>query len=62
MTCLLAYLAFILCVCVIVGTVIRTSVVKMLEMEKDYACTRCGQHFTMKADFEQFYSSTKPSR
>ncbi len=34
----------------------------MLETEREYGCTKCGQHFTVNADFEQFYSSPKPVR
>ncbi len=45
-----------------VGTVIRTSAVKMLEMEVEYVCTACKQPFTMEADFEQFYIIPKPTR
>jgi len=44
------------------GTVVRTSQVKMLEMEKNYMCSKCGQHFSVSADFEQFYASPRPAR
>ena len=34
----------------------------MLEVERDYICSRCKQTFSMKADFDQFYSIPKPIR
>ncbi|KAK3796892.1 hypothetical protein RRG08_055726 [Elysia crispata] len=44
----------------ITGTVIRTSLVRVLEHEREYICTRCRSSIMAKADFEQFYSLTKP--
>ncbi|XP_053700062.1 DNA helicase MCM9 isoform X1 [Synchiropus splendidus] len=44
----------------ITGTVIRTTVPKVLENERDYMCAKCRHVFTLKADFEQFYSFTPP--
>ncbi|RUS90636.1 hypothetical protein EGW08_001633 [Elysia chlorotica] len=44
----------------ITGTVIRTSLVRVLEHEKEYICTRCRTVVMAQADFEQFYSLTKP--
>ncbi|XP_076114309.1 uncharacterized protein LOC143082499 isoform X1 [Mytilus galloprovincialis] len=46
----------------ITGTVIRTTVMKMLEYEKDYICAKCRSIFTVEADIEQFYSVGKPSK
>nr|XP_046228947.1 DNA helicase MCM9 isoform X2 [Scatophagus argus] len=40
----------------VTGTVIRTSVTKVLEYERDYVCTKCRHVFTMQADFDQFYT------
>ncbi|KPP68866.1 DNA helicase MCM9-like, partial [Scleropages formosus] len=45
----------------VTGTVIRTSVPKVLEYERDYMCTRCRHVFTVQADFEQFYTFTPPT-
>ncbi|XP_069133672.1 LOW QUALITY PROTEIN: DNA helicase MCM9-like [Argopecten irradians] len=44
------------------GTVIRTTVMKMLEFEKDYMCTKCRSVISVQADFEQFYAVSKPSK
>ncbi|XP_060074064.1 DNA helicase MCM9-like [Ylistrum balloti] len=44
------------------GTVIRTTVMKMLEFEKDYICTKCRSVISVRADFEQFYAVSKPSK
>ncbi|XP_063400645.1 DNA helicase MCM9-like [Mytilus trossulus] len=46
----------------ITGTVIRTTVMKMLEYEKEYICAKCRSIFTVEADIEQFYSVGKPSK
>ncbi|XP_036942594.1 DNA helicase MCM9 isoform X2 [Acanthopagrus latus] len=40
----------------VTGTVIRTSVTKVLEYERDYMCTKCRHVFTVQADFDQFYT------
>lgn len=45
----------------ITGTVIRTSLVKVLEFEQDFMCNKCKHVLTEKADFEQFYSFTTPT-
>nr|XP_004651298.1 DNA helicase MCM9 isoform X1 [Jaculus jaculus] len=45
----------------VTGTVIRTSVVKVLEFERDYMCTKCKHSFVVKADFEQYYTFCQPS-
>uniref|UniRef100_H3AW57 DNA helicase MCM9 n=1 Tax=Latimeria chalumnae TaxID=7897 RepID=H3AW57_LATCH len=44
----------------VTGTVIRTSLVKVLEFERDYMCNKCKHVFVAKADFEQFYSFCPP--
>ncbi|XP_061560128.1 DNA helicase MCM9 isoform X2 [Phycodurus eques] len=44
----------------VTGTVIRTSVAKVLEYERDYMCTKCRHVFVLQADFEQFYSFVPP--
>ncbi|XP_008771231.1 DNA helicase MCM9 isoform X2 [Rattus norvegicus] len=45
----------------VTGTVIRTSLVKVLEFERDYMCNKCKYVFTVKADFEQYYTFSRPS-
>ncbi|XP_037304497.2 DNA helicase MCM9 [Pungitius pungitius] len=44
----------------VTGTVIRTSVPKVLEYERDYICTKCRHVFTVQADFVQFYIFVPP--
>ncbi|KAK3103220.1 hypothetical protein FSP39_017519 [Pinctada imbricata] len=50
------------CFLSIIGTVIRTTVVRMLEYEREYICTKCRNVFSVQADFEQYYSVCKPSK
>ncbi|XP_032130823.1 DNA helicase MCM9 isoform X1 [Sapajus apella] len=45
----------------VTGTVIRTSLVKVLEFERDYMCNKCKYVFMVKADFEQYYTFCRPS-
>uniref|UniRef100_A0A8C5QD72 DNA helicase MCM9 n=1 Tax=Leptobrachium leishanense TaxID=445787 RepID=A0A8C5QD72_9ANUR len=45
----------------VTGTVIRTSMVKVLEYEQDYMCNKCKHVMTVKADFEQYYSFSPPA-
>ncbi|XP_002747067.4 DNA helicase MCM9 isoform X1 [Callithrix jacchus] len=45
----------------VTGTVIRTSLVKVLEFERDYMCNKCKYGFVVKADFEQYYTFCRPS-
>ncbi|XP_077157101.1 DNA helicase MCM9 isoform X4 [Paroedura picta] len=45
----------------VTGTVIRTSLVKVLEFERDYMCHKCKHVFVVKADFEQYYTFCRPS-
>ena len=45
----------------VTGTVIRTSVVKILEFERDYMCNKCKHVFVVKADFELYYTFCQPS-
>uniref|UniRef100_A0A4W6DQL8 DNA helicase MCM9 n=1 Tax=Lates calcarifer TaxID=8187 RepID=A0A4W6DQL8_LATCA len=45
----------------VTGTVIRTSIAKVLEYERDYMCTKCRHVFTVQADFEQFYTFVPPA-
>nr|XP_006626499.1 PREDICTED: DNA helicase MCM9 isoform X3 [Lepisosteus oculatus] len=45
----------------VTGTVIRTSVTKVLEFERDYMCNKCKHVFVVKADFEQFYTFSPPT-
>ncbi|XP_067274786.1 DNA helicase MCM9 [Pseudorasbora parva] len=45
----------------VTGTVIRTSVTKVLEFERDYMCNKCRHVFSVQASFEQFYTFTPPS-
>ncbi|XP_063166738.1 DNA helicase MCM9 isoform X2 [Candoia aspera] len=44
----------------VTGTVIRTSLVKVLEFERDYMCNKCKHVFVIKADFEQYYAFCRP--
>ncbi|RVE55868.1 hypothetical protein OJAV_G00230590 [Oryzias javanicus] len=44
----------------VTGTVIRTSVAKVLEYERDYMCTKCRHVFKVHADFDQFYTFSAP--
>uniref|UniRef100_A0A665WJG9 DNA helicase MCM9 n=1 Tax=Echeneis naucrates TaxID=173247 RepID=A0A665WJG9_ECHNA len=44
----------------VTGTVIRTSVTKVLEYMRDYMCAKCRHVFTMEADFDQFYTFSPP--
>ncbi|XP_039882681.1 DNA helicase MCM9 isoform X1 [Simochromis diagramma] len=44
----------------VTGTVIRTSIAKVLEYERDYMCTKCRHVFTVQAEFEQFYTFVPP--
>ncbi|KAM9016691.1 DNA helicase MCM9 isoform 4-T6 [Ara ararauna] len=45
----------------VTGTVIRTSLVKVLEFERSYICNKCKHVFAVKADFEQYYAFCRPS-
>ncbi|KAI2652204.1 DNA helicase MCM9-like protein [Labeo rohita] len=45
----------------VTGTVIRTSVTKVLEYERDYMCNKCRHVFSVQASFEQFYSFAPPT-
>ncbi|XP_042246169.1 DNA helicase MCM9 [Thunnus maccoyii] len=44
----------------VTGTVIRTSVAKVLEHKRDYICAKCRHVFKVKADFDQFYTFVPP--
>ncbi|XP_060907261.1 DNA helicase MCM9 isoform X1 [Labrus mixtus] len=44
----------------VTGTVIRTSVAKVLEYERDYMCNKCRHVFMVQADFDQFYTFVPP--
>ncbi|XP_026174528.1 DNA helicase MCM9 isoform X3 [Mastacembelus armatus] len=44
----------------VTGTVIRTSVVKVLEYERDYMCSKCRHVFMVQAEFDQFYTFVPP--
>ncbi|XP_038655608.1 DNA helicase MCM9 [Scyliorhinus canicula] len=45
----------------IVGTVIRTGMVKVLEFDHEYMCNKCRHIFTVTADFEQHYTICRPT-
>ncbi|XP_056280467.1 DNA helicase MCM9 isoform X2 [Pseudoliparis swirei] len=45
----------------VTGTVIRTSVAKVLEHERAYMCSKCRHVFTAQADFHQFYVFVPPA-
>ena len=44
------------------GTVIRSTVPKLLETEAQFTCDKCDQTFTVEAEFEQCYTIPKPTR
>ncbi|XP_074540908.1 DNA helicase MCM9 [Halichoeres trimaculatus] len=44
----------------VTGTVIRTSVAKVLEYERDYMCNKCRHVFTIQAAFDQHYTFVPP--
>ncbi|XP_034555269.1 DNA helicase MCM9 [Notolabrus celidotus] len=44
----------------VTGTVIRASVAKVLEYERDYMCNKCRHVFTVQADFDQHYNFVPP--
>ncbi|XP_066462366.1 DNA helicase MCM9 isoform X1 [Eleutherodactylus coqui] len=44
----------------VTGTVIRTSLVKVLEYEQDFMCNKCKHVITVRADFEQYYAFSPP--
>ncbi|XP_041367833.1 DNA helicase MCM9-like isoform X2 [Gigantopelta aegis] len=46
----------------VTGTVIRTTVVRLLEYEKEYVCTKCRNVFAIQSDFEQYYNVCKPMK
>ncbi|XP_053314904.1 DNA helicase MCM9 [Spea bombifrons] len=45
----------------VTGTVIRTSLAKVLEYEQDFMCNKCKNVMTVKADFEQNYLFSPPT-
>ncbi|NXA42099.1 MCM9 helicase, partial [Eudromia elegans] len=45
----------------VTGTVIRTSLVKVLEFERSYMCNKCKHVFAVSADFEQYYAFCRPT-
>eukprot|EP00062_Callorhinchus_milii_P014333 gi/632963381/ref/XP_007897848.1/ PREDICTED: DNA helicase MCM9 [Callorhinchus milii] len=45
----------------VMGTVIRTGMVKVLEFEHEYMCNKCRHVFPVYADFEQFYTFCRPT-
>lgn len=46
----------------VLGTVIRTTVPKLLEFQRSYTCVKCKERMILKADFEQKYSLFPPNR
>lgn len=42
------------------GTIIRTGMIKMLEISKIFHCATCKQHFVCRYDIEQFNTIPKP--
>eukprot|EP00045_Choanoeca_perplexa_P010770 m.111577 g.111577 ORF g.111577 m.111577 type:complete len:268 (+) comp15387_c0_seq6:145-948(+) len=48
--------------CFFAGTVIRVGAVKMLELQREYACNKCDHVFTAHAEFELGYAIPKPTR
>ncbi|XP_055900609.1 DNA helicase MCM9-like isoform X2 [Biomphalaria glabrata] len=45
----------------VTGTVIRTTLIRVLEHERDFLCSKCRAVNVAKADFEQYYSLCKPN-
>ncbi|NXI43120.1 MCM9 helicase, partial [Galbula dea] len=45
----------------VTGTVVRTSLAKVLEFERSYICSKCKHIFSIKADFQQYYTFCRPS-
>ncbi|NWI21761.1 MCM9 helicase, partial [Crypturellus soui] len=45
----------------VTGTVVRTSLVKVLEFERTYMCNKCKHVFAVRADFEQYYAVCRPT-
>ena len=44
----------------VAGTVIRTTLVKLLEYQREYSCVKCKHLHTVSADYEQFYAISQP--
>lgn len=44
------------------GTIVRITAAKMLEHQRDFLCSKCKYPFTVKAEFEQYYSFPNPQR
>ena len=44
------------------GTVIRSSMVRMIEYQREYRCAKCGEEFIVKADYEQYYGILAPTK
>ncbi|KAK0060388.1 DNA helicase MCM9 [Biomphalaria pfeifferi] len=45
----------------VTGTVIRTTLIRVLEHERDFLCSKCRAVNVAKADFEQYYNLCKPN-
>lgn len=43
------------------GTVIKSSQPKILEYQKEYACSKCNFEFLVSADYDQYYSLKLPT-
>ncbi|KAJ4431896.1 hypothetical protein ANN_20502, partial [Periplaneta americana] len=44
------------------GTVVRITTTKMLEFQRIYVCSKCKYTETVKADYEQYYTISSPSK
>ena len=44
------------------GTVIKSTIPKMLEFSKVYTCTKCGHSEEIAADYDQKFKFDKPTR
>jgi len=42
------------------GTIVRSSLLKVLEYEREYICLKCKKTFLVEADFHQFYKIVLP--
>lgn len=44
------------------GTLIRSGMLKVLEFQREFLCPKCKKAFNVEADFNQYYTITKPTK
>ena len=49
-------------ICACLGTVIRSTIVKMRESSREFKCDKCHHVFTVEADVQQYYTIPRPPR